>query len=47
MGILSDRFAQLIERMQESDRRLQELLDEHVENTQAHLDDLKRIAEED
>ena len=47
MGILSDRFAELLERMQESDRRLQELLDEHVESTNRHLDDLKRIAEED
>ena len=47
MGILSDRFAELLERMQESDRRLQELIDLHVDNTNRHLDDLKRIAEED
>ena len=47
MGKLSDQFAQLIERMRESDRRLQELLDQHTADTKAHLDDLKRIAEED
>jgi ferritin-like metal-binding protein YciE len=47
MGTLSDRLGQLIERMQESDRRLQELIDQHVDNTNAHLEDLKRISEDD
>ena len=46
MGALSDRFAELLERMQESDRRLQQLIDQHVDDTNRHLDDLKRIAEE-
>jgi hypothetical protein len=43
---LSERFAALIAKMQESDRQLQELIDRHVYNTRAHLEDLKRIAEE-
>jgi len=47
MGTLSDRFGALIEQMQESDRRLKELIDQHVDNTKRHLDDLQRIAEED
>ena len=47
MGTLSDRFGALIEQMQESDRRLQELIDRHVDDTNRHLEDLRRISEED
>ena len=46
MGILSDRLGQLIEQMQESDRRLQELIEKHLDDTQEHLNELRRISED-
>ena len=47
MGILSDRLSELIQRMKESDERLKQLIAEHVDLTNAHLAELRRIAEED
>tara|TARA_Y100000004_G_scaffold178759_1_gene221639 strand:- start:381 stop:524 length:144 start_codon:yes stop_codon:yes gene_type:complete len=46
MGRIADQFAELIKRMEESDRRLQELIEKHLDDTQAHLNDLRRINEE-
>ena len=46
MGTLSDRFGALLEQMKESDRRLQELIEKHLDDTQHHLNELKRINEE-
>jgi ferritin-like metal-binding protein YciE len=43
---LSDKLAALIVKMKESDERLKELIDKHVDNTNAHLEDLRRISEE-
>ena len=44
---LSDKLAELIQRMKESDERLKQLISEHVDHTNAHYAELRRIAEED
>ena len=46
MGTLSDRFGALLEQMKESDRRLQELIEKHLDDTQEHLNELRRISED-
>ena len=40
---LSDRLMALIEKMQESDRRMQELVNNHISDTRKHLDDMKTM----
>ena len=40
---LSDRLLALIEKMQESDRRMQELINNHISDTRKHLDDMKTM----
>jgi len=47
MGRIADQLTELIKRMEESDRRLQKLHDDHVDATKTFLDDLKKINEED
>jgi|TARA_B100000073_G_scaffold152502_1_gene125823 hypothetical protein len=43
MGRIADQLNELIERMKESDRRLQELTDQHITDTRKMLDDLERL----
>ena len=47
MGRLSDQLSDLIERMKESDRRLQELTDRHIANTKQALNRLDEIVKSD
>lgn len=47
MGRIADQLTELIKRMEESDRRLQKLLDKHVDDTNRHLEALRRVSEED
>ena len=47
MGRIADRLAELIKQMEESDRRLKELTDQHIANTRKFLDELERLAAED
>jgi len=46
METLSQRFSDLLERMQETDDRMQALIEKHLDSTRAHLADLKRITDE-
>lgn len=43
---LSERFSALLEQMQETDDRMQRLIEKHLDSTRAHLADLKRITDE-
>ena len=45
MGKIADQLSELIKRMEESDRRLQRLIDNHVTTTTARLEELKRLNE--
>jgi len=45
MGRIADQLSELIKRMEESDRRLQRLIDEHVDTTSERLEELKRLNE--
>jgi phage terminase Nu1 subunit (DNA packaging protein) len=47
MGRIADQLTELIERMEESDRRLQRLFDDHVDTTKTLLNDLQKAIEED
>ena len=47
MGLIADQLADLIKRMEESDRRLKELTDQHIADTRKALDELERIAIDD
>lgn len=47
MGRLSDQLADLIQRMKESDERLKQLISEHVDYTNAHYEELRRLDNED
>ena len=47
MGQLSDRLTALIQKMEESDERLQQLLNEHCESMNQGLEQLKRLEELD
>ena len=44
MGRITDQLAELIKRMEESDRRLKELTDQHIADTREALDELERLA---
>lgn len=46
MGRITDQLTELIQRMEESDRRLKRLIDNHVESTSQHLEELKRLNKE-
>jgi chaperonin cofactor prefoldin len=46
MGVIADQLKQLINRMEESDRRLKELTDQHIADTRKALDELERLATE-
>lgn len=43
MGRIADQLSELIQRMEESDRRMQRLIDEHVTSTTASLEELKKL----
>ena len=47
MGRIADRFAELIKRMEESDRQFKELTDQHIADTRKALDELERLASDD
>ena len=47
MGRIADQLAELIKRMEESDRRLKELTDQHIADTRQALDELERLAIDD
>ncbi len=47
MGQITDGLTALIERMKESDARLQAHLDDYAEKTGKHLDELKKLNEEE
>ena len=47
MGRLSDRLGDLIERLKESDRLLQELTERHLADTKKALNRLEEIAQAD
>ena len=47
MGRIADQLAELIKRMEESDRRLKELTDQHIAETRRTLDELERLAADD
>ena len=44
MGRIADQLAELIKRMEESDRRLKELTDQHIADTRKALHELERLA---
>tara|TARA_Y100000015_G_scaffold8412_1_gene7964 strand:+ start:298 stop:441 length:144 start_codon:yes stop_codon:yes gene_type:complete len=44
MGVIADQLKQLIKEMEESDRRLKELTDQHIVDTRKALDELERLA---
>ena len=44
MGRIADQLKQLIKEMEESDRRLKELTDQHIADTRKALDELERLA---
>ncbi len=44
MGVIADQLKQLIKEMEESDRRLKELTDQHIADTSKALDELERLA---
>ena len=46
MGRITDQLTELIKRMEESDRRLKELTDQHIADTRRALDELERLAAE-
>ena len=46
MGRITDQLTELIKRMEESDRRLKELTDQHIADTRKALDELERLATE-
>ena len=43
MGRITDQLAELIKQMEESDRRLKELTDQHLADTRKVLDELDRL----
>jgi hypothetical protein len=45
MGIIADRLRALTAEIRESDERLQRLIDEYVDTTSEHLEELKRLNE--
>jgi len=45
MGRIADRLRALTAEMRESDERLQRLIDEYVDTTSEHLEELKRLNE--
>ena len=47
MGRIADQLAELIKRMEESDRRLKELTDQQIADTRKALDELERFAIDD
>ena len=47
MGVIADQLKELIEEMEESDRRLKELADQHIADTRKALDELERLAIDD
>tara|TARA_Y100000289_G_scaffold58932_1_gene64588 strand:+ start:484 stop:627 length:144 start_codon:yes stop_codon:yes gene_type:complete len=47
MGRITAQLTELIKRMEESDRRLKELTDQHIANTRKALDELERIVIDD
>ena len=44
MERITDQLSELIKRMEESDRRLKELTDQHIADTRKALDELERLA---
>jgi len=46
MGRITDQLTELIQRMEESDRRLKQLIDNHVDSTSQRLEELKRLNKE-
>tara|TARA_R100000030_G_C3221812_1_gene116112 strand:+ start:585 stop:728 length:144 start_codon:yes stop_codon:yes gene_type:complete len=44
MGRIADQLVELIKRMEESDRRLKELTDQHIADTRKALYELERLA---
>ncbi len=46
MGRIADQLTELLKRIEESDRRLQQMIDDHVESTTHHLKELKRLNKE-
>ena len=47
MGRLTDQLNDLIKKMEESDRRLQELTEKHIADTRKALNRLEEIAQTD
>lgn len=43
MGRIADQLTELIKRMEESDRRLKKLTDQHIADTRKALDELQRL----
>jgi ferritin-like metal-binding protein YciE len=46
MGRITDQLTELIQRIEESDRRLKQLIDNHVDSTSQRLEELKRLNKE-
>lgn len=44
MGRITEQLNELIKRMEESDRRLKELTDQHIADTRKVLDELEQLA---
>ena len=47
MGRIADQLKQLIKEMEESDRRLKELTDQHIADTRKAFDELGQLAIDD
>lgn len=47
MGRIAEQLAELIKRMEESDRRLKRLTDQHIADTRKTLDELERLSIEE
>ncbi len=46
MGRIADQLSELLKRMEESDRRLQRLTEQHIADTRKALDELQKLNSE-
>lgn len=47
MGRIADQLSELLKRMEESDRRLQQLTEQYIADTREKLDELKELNSEE
>lgn len=47
MGRIADQLSELLKRMEESDRRIQRLTEQHIADTRKALDEMKQIVSDE